>query len=36
MLNHLFVGKGHFVASGTVWGRRGNNIGGIAGAVGRG
>jgi len=35
VLNHLFVGECQFVASGTIWRRRGNNVGGVASAVGR-
>jgi len=33
--NHLLVGKCQFIAGGAVWRRRGNNVGGVAGAVGR-
>ena len=36
VLDHLFVGEGHFVTSGTVWGRRGNDVGSVASTVGRG
>ena len=37
VLNHLLMGKGQFIAGGTVWRRRGNNVGGIASTIdGRG
>ena len=35
VLDHLLVGESHLVAGGTVWRGRGNNIGGVASAVGR-
>ena len=34
VLDHLFVGEGHFVAGRAVWRRRGDDVGGVASAIG--
>ena len=37
VLNHLFVGKSHFVAGRTIWRRRSDKVGGVASTIdGRG
>jgi len=35
VLDYLFVRKGHFITCGTVWGRRGNDVGGAVDTIGR-
>ena len=35
VLNHLFMGECHLIASRAVWRRRSHDIGGVASAVGR-
>ena len=35
VLDHLFVGESHLITGRAVWGRRGNDVGGIASTVGR-
>ena len=36
MLDHLLMGESQFFAGGTVWGRRGHNIGSTGDTIGRG
>ena len=35
VLNHLLMGESQFIAGGTVWRRRGNDVGGVASTIGR-
>ena len=36
VLNHLLVGKGQFITNRAVWRGRSDDVGGVAGTVGRG
>jgi len=36
VLNHLLVGKGHLITGRTIWRRRGDKVGGVAGTIDRG
>ena len=35
VLDHLLMGESHFVASGAVWRRGSDNVGGVASTIGR-
>jgi len=33
MLDHLFVGESHIIASRAIWGRRGHSVRGVAATI---